>query len=179
MIISSAVLGIPKDNIFWLGYPDGDLIQHFFTSKLGFPPKYGMISEFVRILRSLNATRVVVPTLNDDHIDHYLTNKVVRLAVLHACGKIYRYCGAPLTNISTVLESTVYSPFKAAPGLIALASPCSAFDRKLAAISAFASQEQVAYRVREAEKKGPGEVFLDITRQPAESFGPLLDRGFL
>lgn len=163
---SARKLSVESENIEWLNYVDGDLGKKFDSD---------FQKNITEYLRDVKATRIIVPTDNDEHPDHFYVNKGVRISRFHANGKIWKHCG-DLVNIKTLLESAVYCGFKDAPDLALLATQ-EMFKRKLEAIACFKSQEQIASLVENVRHGGCGELFKTV-HEPNYSFNKCYKRYF-
>lgn len=161
-VAASRILGVPEDRIIRLEYVDGSLPYYAGIKALN--GAEGLQISLTKELRRTMATRVLMPTYSRyglDHPDHRALNETMRIAVAHAAGEeIWEEVGQPV-QVKSLLESVVYSRFDI-PADCALHAPQSAFERKLAAISKFESQKQIAGLVKKVVEGGPIEHFLTI-----------------
>jgi len=146
---SSEILGI--DEIHRFEYPEGDFALYFKTSD-------GIIRTTTQKLKEVNATRIVVPTINDAHPDHQYVNRAARIAFFHANGGLW---DGYSTDIRDLLESAIYCPFDTSPDR-AVNTSARIFKKKKKAISAFKSQRQIRDLVEILADDGPQETFRSI-----------------
>lgn len=66
-----ATLGLPEENIFFLGLPDGALCRHEATAA----------DELVALMEKYNPQQVFATYRHDNHPDHLATNRAVRSAI--------------------------------------------------------------------------------------------------
>ncbi|MFP4374904.1 MAG: PIG-L deacetylase family protein [Spirochaetaceae bacterium] len=116
----------------------------------------GLQNSFTALLRDLRPTRVFVPTGADYHPDHQIVHRELLISLFHATGAIWPELGAPLPAPPQLYETAIYCDFPAPPTLQIQGSP-EAFERKLGAVIAFASQEQIAAIVDGVRSAGPFE----------------------
>lgn len=162
-VAASSLLGVPEERIIRLDYVDGSL-PHCKGIEVTTHGPDGLQIKLARELRRIRATRALMPTYSrygPDHPDHRALNETMRIAVAHAAGEgMWEELGQPV-QVKSLLESAVYSRFDI-PADCALHAPQSAFERKLAAISKFESQKQIAGLVQKVVEGGPIEHFLTI-----------------
>ncbi|MBS1266486.1 MAG: Diacetylchitobiose deacetylase [Candidatus Woesearchaeota archaeon] len=150
---SSSIIGVK--NIFRFDFPDGDLAIYNKTSN------QGMIRKLTYAFKNIGATRVILPTQGDMHPDHKYANESALISVFHANGGVW---DGIKTQISSVIEYAVYCPFESEPDL-ALWTGQKVFEKKLEAIAAYESQEQISTIVENVRSSGPVEVFRSISMQ--------------
>lgn len=121
----------------------------------------GLQNSFTALLRDLRPTRVFVPTGADYHPDHQIVYRELLISLFHATGAIWPELGAPLASPPSLYEMAIYCDFPAPPTL-QLEGSAEAFDTKLSAIAAFASQEQIAAIVEGVRGAGPFEYFREV-----------------
>jgi LmbE family N-acetylglucosaminyl deacetylase len=165
---SFALLGIPKTNISYVGYPDGGLNPLCGRRKAQANDEVkpiegyvGLQNAFTYHLRRTHATRVFVPTSADLHPDHQVTHNELMICLFHAAGTIWPELGEPLVDVPKVYELAVYCDFPAPPQLQIQAGP-DAFEKKLASIAAYRSQTQIARLVETIREAGPTEYVREL-----------------
>jgi LmbE family N-acetylglucosaminyl deacetylase len=155
-------LGLPKENITWLGYPDCRL-----NSFRGRTPTdsdaapavagfVGMQNSFTHSLRQIRPTQCFVPTSNDLHPDHRFVYDEFMISLFHASGNIWPELGEPLAKVPYVSTYAVYCDFNAPPTL-RMRTPASYLESKLKAIGAFRSQRQISALIENVRHCGPEE----------------------
>lgn len=172
-----ALLGVPRDNVLWLNYPDGGLsrccgrraaeasdpaavVMEGFT---------GLQNSFTAWLRKIRPTQCFLPTVNDLHPDHKMTYEEFLISVFHASGKIWPELGEPLSAIPFLHEVAVYCDFTLPPNVRIRASE-AVFEKKLNSILAYRSQEQIQSVIESVRKTGAGEFLKNI---PFNLYNPL------
>jgi LmbE family N-acetylglucosaminyl deacetylase len=165
---SFALLGIPKENIDYVGYPDGSLTTLCGRRKAlpndevkAIEGYVGLQNAFTYHLRRTRATRVFVPTNADLHPDHQVTHNELMICLFHAAGTIWPELGQPLADVPKVYELAVYCDFPAPPQLQIQGNP-NAFEKKLASIAAYRSQTQIARLVETIRQAGPTEYVREL-----------------
>ncbi len=159
-------LGVPRDRIYFLGFPDCQLGA--FTGRRPGGDEPGAIGEFTGLqnaftyyLRKIRPTQVIVPTINDLHPDHKVTNSEVQISLFHARGGIWPELGMPLESPPALHELAVYCDFPEPPTL-RIESDEATFERKLEAIAAFRSQKQISALIENVRAAGPQEYIRTI-----------------
>ncbi|MFH0922106.1 MAG: PIG-L family deacetylase, partial [Fibrobacterota bacterium] len=164
-----ALLGVPRDNVLWLGFPDGGL-GHCCGRRVALPSDApavvqegftGLQNAFTVALRKIRPTQCFLPTINDLHPDHKITYEEFMISVFHASGKIWPELGAPLDAIPHLHEVAVYCDFSTPPNVRIRASE-DVFEQKLNAILAYKSQEQIQSIIDSVRKTGAGEFLKNI-----------------
>ncbi len=164
---SFEILGLPPDNLHFLGFPDCNLNnyrgRHFTT--IGDPTEMegasGMQNAFPHILRQVRPNRVFLPTSTDLHPDHQIVNQEVLISLFHAQGKIWPELGEPIETVPAVYEYATYCDFPEPPQ-IRIETPPSMLETKLAGISAYASQEQIELLIQVQRDIGPIEYIREV-----------------
>ena len=155
-------LGVPKENITWLGFPDCRLAYYRgrkpveTKSDMDIEDCVGLQNTFTHHLRRVNPTQCFLPTCNDLHPDHRIVYDEFLISVFHAGGDIWPELGKPLADIPHVHEMAVYCDFPSPPTL-RMQTPMSYLENKLKAIEAFKSQKQIASLVDNVRDGGPQE----------------------
>jgi LmbE family N-acetylglucosaminyl deacetylase len=155
-------LGIPRQNIHWLGFPDCQLtaFRGRRPAKKGEPAEIegfnGLQNAFTYFLRKIRPTQVFLPTSNDLHPDHRIVHEELLISLFHAAGDIWPELGKTLEKVPYVHELGVYCDFPEAPKL-RVRTPESILEKKLAAIGKFVSQKQIESLIEIVRKGGPEE----------------------
>ncbi|AQT69224.1 hypothetical protein STSP2_02413 [Anaerohalosphaera lusitana] len=155
-------LGVPKENIIWLGFPDCNLNAHKGRKKAeGEGPTTiggytGLQNSFTYWLRKINPTQCFLPTDNDLHPDHRVVYEEFMISMFHAAGDIWPELGPALPKVPYVHEMAVYCDFPEPPTL-RITTPESILEEKLAGIGKFVSQKQIASLIENVRKGGAQE----------------------
>jgi LmbE family N-acetylglucosaminyl deacetylase len=155
-------LGIPRENIHWLGFPDCRLTAYRGRrpAEKGEPAEFegfnGLQNAFTCFLRKIRPTQVFLPTSNDLHPDHRIVHEELMISLFHASGDIWPELGRALPKVPYVHELGVYCDFPTAPKL-RVRTPESYLEKKLAAIGEFKSQKQIESLIDIVRKGGPEE----------------------
>lgn len=165
---SFEILGVGREQIAWVGYPDGGLytLQGRRKARPDDEVKpiegyVGLSNAFTYHLRRTKASRVFVPTIADLHPDHQITNNEMMISIFHAAGAIWPELGAPLTDVPKVYELAIYCDFPQPPQL-ELRADQQSFDTKLAGIAAYRSQLQIAKLVEIIRGAGAYEYLREV-----------------
>jgi LmbE family N-acetylglucosaminyl deacetylase len=158
---SLTALGVPRERIHFLGFPDCQL--NLFAGRRPANDEPGEIAGFTGLqnafthhLRQIRPTQVFVPTMNDLHPDHKVTNSELQISLFHASGDIWPELGKPLEAPPSIHELAIYCDFPEPPTL-RIASNEAIFAKKLEAIAAFRSQKQIATLIENVRAAGPQE----------------------
>lgn len=163
------MLGVPRENIIWLNFPDCNLSAYqgrrpmapHHVSETAIAGFTGLQNAFTYHLRKLNPTQCFVPTFNDLHPDHKYTYQEFMISVFHAGGEIWPELGKPMKEIPYISEMAVYCDFPTKPQL-RLMAPERVFEKKLKSILVFKSQRQIKSLVKSVRMHGPVEYFKNI-----------------
>jgi LmbE family N-acetylglucosaminyl deacetylase len=155
-------LGVPKQNIIWLGFPDCRLNNY--RGRIGAEPGSpvaisgftGLQNAFTHHLRNIKPTQCFLPTCNDLHPDHRIVYDEFLISLFHAAGNIWPELGEPLEKVPYVNTYAVYCDF-AEPPTLRMRTPISYLENKLKAISAFRSQKQISSLIENVRHCGPEE----------------------
>ena len=165
---SFSLLGVPQQNIHYVGYPDGGLTMLCGRRKAqpndevkSIEGYVGLQNAFTYHLRHLRPMRVFVPTSADLHPDHQVTHNELMICLFHAAGTIWPELGEPLADAPKVYELAVYCDFPAPPQL-QIQTGGEPFEKKLASIAAFRSQTQIARLVETIRQAGPTEYVREL-----------------
>lgn len=160
-------LGVPKENILWLGFPDCDLNSYRERRKAKDNDKAaiegytGLENAFTYYLRNVKPTQCFVPTLRDLHPDHKITNEELQISLFHSMGNIWPELGKPLDKTPYLNEIAVYCDFSEPPTL-RVSAPQEYLDKKLNAIAAFKSQKQIDSLIEVVRESGPQEYIKSV-----------------
>ncbi len=160
-------LGVKKENIIWLSYPDCQLYNYCGRTLLaskdleGQPKANGLQNSFTYWIRRTKPTHCFLPTLNDYHPDHKIVHQEFIISIFHASGDIWPELGNKIEHIPFVHEMGVYCNFSSNPNLRMSASEIL-FENKLKAIREFRSQNQIQSLIENVNKAGPYEYFKTI-----------------
>jgi LmbE family N-acetylglucosaminyl deacetylase len=163
---SFAILGLPAERLYFLGYPDGQLSAwsgaFVRNGESGQDEEtYGIQMAFTRLLRQVQPTRVFVPTNSDLHPDHRIVHEQLMISLFHAQGSIWPQLGPPIPEVPRVYEMAVYCDFPEPPQ-IRLETPPEMLETKLRAIAAYGSQEQIGAVVDIQRGIGPVEYLREL-----------------
>jgi len=154
-------VGLPREQIHFLGFPDCNLAVFQGRRPLrpgdAYAPRIadhtGLTNSFTHILRKIRPDRVVVTAPTDLHPDHQIVHSELMICLFHASGAIWPELGEP-APLPVVYEQAVYCDFAEPPDM-QLKADQAMFDRKLAAIAEFRSQQQIGQLVDRMREAGP------------------------
>ena len=155
-------LGVPKENILWLGFPDCRLNEYRgripaeTDNPLAISGFTGLQNNFTYYLREINPTQCFLPTSNDLHPDHRIIYDEFLISLFHSAGNIWPELGKPLDKVPYVHTFAVYCDF-AAPPTLRMHTPKSYLENKLKSIAAFRSQKQISSLIENVRHCGPEE----------------------
>jgi LmbE family N-acetylglucosaminyl deacetylase len=164
---SFQALGLPPERLHVLKFPDCNLNpyrgRHFAT--IGDPTEVegasGLQNAYPHILRQLRPTRVFLPTIADLHPDHRIVHDEMLISLFHAQGSIWPELGPPIETVPAVYEYATYCDFPEPPHLRITGTPAM-LKRKLDAIRAYASQEQIDVLVNVQREIGAVEYLREV-----------------
>jgi len=155
-------LGVPRENIMWLRFPDCNL-NSYRGRRVATPEDKavnkgytGLQNAFTYYLRRIRPTQCFLPTSNDLHPDHRITHEEFIISLFHAGGDIWPELGEPLDGTPHVHELGVYCDFPTPPQL-RVRTPESCLQKKLDAIAEFKSQKQISALIDIVRESGPEE----------------------
>lgn len=160
-------LGLPDENIIWLGFPDCRLNYYRgrrladsndMTKIEGF---VGLQNSFTHWIRKIAPTQCFLPTSNDLHPDHKIVHEEFLISLFHASGDVWPELGDAIESVPHVHEIAVYCDFPEPPKL-RMTTPQSYLDNKLQAISMFKSQKQIGSLIDIVRKSGPHEYLREL-----------------
>lgn len=160
------ILGLPKENIVFAEFPDCDLNSYIGRrrAKADDPvieEHTGLQNAFTYYLRKFNPKRVFLPTGADLHPDHKIVYQEFLISLFHASGNIWPELGGVLKQTPYAYEFGVYCDFPGTPQ-IKIMSDEAIFKKKLDAILAYKSQEQIVQLVESRKDGGPYEFFKPV-----------------
>ncbi len=163
---SFAVLGLPAERLYFLGYPDGQLTawcgSFVRNSESGHAEvKLGLQMAFARLLRQVRPSRVFLPTSADIHPDHRIVHEQLLISLFHAQGRIWPELGTPIAEVPRVYEMAIYCDFPEPPQ-IRIETPAQMLETKIRAIMAYGSQEQIGTLVDIQRATGPVEYIREL-----------------
>ena len=161
---SFTTLGLPKENLYFLGHDDGSLNlqagRRFATGAVGEGPAIaggaGVTNSLVWLLRQTRPNRLFVPTITDLHPDHKFTNSEAMMSIFHAQGSIWPELGDPIPDIPAIYEYATYSNFITPPTLRIRVSE-DLFERKINGILLYKSQKQIDLTIKIQRENGTEE----------------------
>jgi LmbE family N-acetylglucosaminyl deacetylase len=164
---SYGILGLAAERLRFIECPDCNLSafrgRHF--TVIGAPTEIegagGMQNAFTHALRTIRPTRVFLPTSADLHPDHQIVHEEVLISLFHAQGNIWPELGKPIAEVPTVYEFACYCDFPKPPQIRVEATP-KMLEKKLNAISAYESQDQVELVVAIQRNVGPIEYLHEL-----------------
>ena len=154
-------LGLPKENLFFLGHDDGSLNvqagRRFATGAPNEGPAIegacGVQNSLVWLLRQTRPNRLFVPSITDLHPDHKFTNSEAMISIFHAQGTIWPELGEPIPEIPAIYEFATYSNFITPPTLRVRVSE-DLFERKINGILQYKSQKQIDLTIKIQRENG-------------------------
>jgi len=165
---SFEMMGMPAENLIVFEYPDADFTIHLgrrLTDDPNCPTAIagasGLQNSFVWALRRILPTRVFLPTQTDIHPDHKMVHQEFVMSIFHAQGNIWPELGAPIPEIPKLYEYATYCDFLTPP-TIRVKTSDDLFERKLNAILAYKSQEQIDLSIANQRKAGPQEFIREL-----------------
>ena len=163
---SFELLGVPRSNVQYIGYPDGGLYtlqgrRKACAGETSIEGYVGLQNAMTWHLRRTRPQRVMVPSPADLHPDHQVTHNELMISLFHAAGQIWPELGKPLANVPRVYELAIYCDFPEPPNLQLITSP-DIFDKKIASIAAYQSQAQIELLLEAVKKNGPVEYLRDV-----------------
>ena len=161
------ILGVPRENIAWLGFPDCQL--NYYRGKRPAQPGdkavlsgfTGLQNTFTHYLRKTKPTQCFLPTSSDIHPDHRIVHEEFVISLYHATGSIWPELGTPLERTPFLHEVAIYCNFPEPPQL-RICTPMSVLEKKLSAIAAFRSQKQIDAAVSIVRNGGPEEYVREL-----------------
>jgi len=160
-------LGVPRENIVWMGFPDSRL--SYFSGRRPAKPDdttaiegyVGLQNSFTKYIRQIAPTQCFLPTSSDLHPDHKIVHEELLISLFHAAGNIWPELGVPIEKVPYVHEMGVYCDFPTPPNL-RMQTPRSLLEKKLDAIAAFKSQQQIASLIDIVRRSGPYEYLREL-----------------
>ena len=164
---SFSSLGVPEENIVWMGFPDARL--QYYSGRRDAKPDdttaiegyVGLQNSFTKLLREISPTQCFLPTSTDLHPDHKIVHEEFLISLFHSAGNIWPELGKPIEKVPYVHEMGVYCDFPTAPNL-RMQTPHEYLEKKLDAIAAFKSQQQIASLIDIVRRSGPYEYLREL-----------------
>ena len=160
-------LGVPRENIIWLAFPDCRL-NYYRGRRLSDSNDWtkleghiGLQNSFTHWIRKIAPSQCFLPTSNDLHPDHKIVHEEFLISLFHASGDIWPELGDPVASVPHVHEMAVYCDFSTPPK-VRIQTPRSYLDKKLEAIGAFKSQKQIGSLIEIVRKSGPYEYLREL-----------------
>lgn len=160
-------LGVPRENIIWLAFPDCRLNYYRgrrfsdsndWTKLEGY---IGLQNSFTYWIRKIAPSQCFLPTSSDLHPDHKIVHEEFLISLFHAAGNIWPELGGAIEKVPYVHEMGVYCDFPQPPK-VRIQTPKSFLEKKLEAIAAFQSQKQIAFLIEIVRKSGPYEYLREL-----------------
>ena len=156
------ILGVPEENIVWLGFTDCHL--NYYRGRRPAQPDdkavisgfSGLQNTFTYYLRKIKPTQCFLPTSSDIHPDHRIVHEELLISIFHAVGSIWPELSTPLEKTPYIHEIAIYCDFPRPPQL-RMRTPVSFLEKKLNAIAAFRSQKQIDSIIEIVKNAGPEE----------------------
>ena len=165
---SFEILGLPRDNLHFLDYWATDILSHLgrrFTdnpaSTTAIAGADGFQNSFTWLLRQIRPSRVFLPSQTDIHPAHKAVHEEFIISVFHAQGKIWPELGEPIAKFPRLYEYATYSDY-IEPPTHQVKTSTDLFERKLAGIAAYESQEQIESIVVNIRSLGPREYIREM-----------------
>jgi len=160
-------LGVPEENILWLGFPDCQM-NNFRGRRPAIENDRGVIAgftgtqnSFTYYLRKIKPSRCFVVSSADLHPDHLIVNEELLISLFHSTGSIWPELGAPLDETPLIYELANYCNFPGPPQL-QINTPISLLDKKISAIEAYRSQRQIEATAGIVKRGGPVEYIREL-----------------
>lgn len=166
---SFAELGLPAEDLYFLGHDDGSLNlqagRRFATGAPGEGPAIaggaGVQNSLVWLFRKTRPTRIFVALGVDLHPDHRFTNSETMISIFHAQGTIWPELGEPITEIPTIYEYAAYSNFPTPPTHRTRVSE-DLFEKKINGILQYKSQKQIDLTIKIQRENGCDEFLREV-----------------
>lgn len=157
-------LGLKEENLFPLGFPDGQTRQYQ-GRRLATRPRdpeiagyTGMQNSLTRLFRIIRPTHVFTTAQSDIHPDHKAVEEEVRISIFHAASAIWGELG-PSCEKPELFTWGTYPLLPRRKVNLTVRAPQELFEKKLDALSHYKSQGQIAQLIEEIRGIGPIEVF--------------------
>lgn len=155
------------DDVHWLDFPDCDLPLHGGRrwakedSPCVIEGCTGLQNAYTYYLRKIKPTRIFVASEADLNIDHKMVYQELLMSLFHASGNVWPELGETLPWVPKVYEMAIYCDFPQPPN-IKIAGQTEHLDKKIEAIRAYQSQEQIEALVENVREGGSVEYFRDL-----------------
>ena len=165
---SFKILGVKEENIHFLDFDDcsfylnaGRRFADENTTSPVIAGATGLQNSYTWVLRKICPTRIFLPTPTDIHPDHQLTTKEMMISIFHAQGGIWPELGPAMEEIPMLYEYSTYSDFATLPTM-RIRTNQELFEKKLDAIRAYKSQEQIELLVNGLIESGAQEYLREV-----------------
>ncbi len=164
---SLSILGVRRENIIWLNFPDSRLNDY--RGRIAADPDeptavegfVGLQNSFTYWIRKIAPTQCFLPTSTDLHPDHKIVHEEFLISLFHSAGNIWPELGEPVKKVPYIHEMGVYCDFPEPPNL-RIQTPESFLEKKLQSIAAFESQIQIATLIDMVRRSGPYEYLREL-----------------
>ncbi|MEE9311360.1 MAG: PIG-L family deacetylase [Planctomycetota bacterium] len=150
-IAAYELLGVPSENLHFMGFADGGLTQAI-GSRLKDGELCGLEPALCKLFRRIRPSRVFTTDEADWHPDHRVTFEEVRISLFHAVGEIWSELGKPLAKLPALYSFPVYAPMASQPEFFVEASIDEAI-LKQSALLKFDTQSEVIGRLDDGENR--------------------------
>jgi LmbE family N-acetylglucosaminyl deacetylase len=165
---SFEILGLPRENLHFLDYWSTDILQNLGRRFTDDPARAtaiagadGFQNSFTWLMRQVRPTRVFLPSQTDIHPAHKAIHEEFIISIFHAQGKIWPELGEPIAKIPRLYEYATYNDYIEPPTHQVKTSD-DLFERKLAGIAAYESQEQIESLVVNVRSLGAREYIREM-----------------
>jgi len=169
------LLGVDKEYIHFLDYPDANLAQHQGRRPLKLWEHFGRLpraegftglqNSYVHEIRKIKPTRAFLHTENDPHPDHKIVFREALWGLFVAAGKCWQELGAPLGYRPKMQEYFVYSEFSGEPTW--QIESVDAAEVKIKAVEKFWSQGDIGGLTEARKRDGAFEWHKSLTFKEA------------
>lgn len=161
---ASLAVGVPRERLHRLGFPDGSLHLHQGCRMEAAGESGGMGRVLTRLLRQIRPGAVFCATEADLHPDHRYTATETAMALAWASGAIWQELGTPIAW-PRLWHYAIYCDFPVAPDTQIRADPIH-HQAKLDAMAAFVSQPFIIELAERLRIDGPVEYLAEQTVAP-------------
>lgn len=160
-------MGLPSERLFFLNHDDGSLniqagrrfAKEGDTAVIA--GATGVTNSLTWLFRKTRPNRIFIPSFTDLHPDHKFVNSETMISIFHAQGGIWPELGEVIDDIPLLYEYATYSNFATSP-TVRVRVPDDLLDKKLNAIYAYKSQEQIELTIAMQKKAGTSEYLREV-----------------